>query len=111
MKAPYPDYKLPEWAYDDAYGSSIRKKGVMKSKLFVFSPETLASNVEFFQAHYRYSMQKMVEQFNSDRPPTVDYFQGMLVYLTVYRKGQKSLFPSAREPHVGPYWIPDRFRS
>lgn len=111
MKAPYPDYKLPKWAYDEAYGNSASKKCHLKFKLFVASPETLASNVALLQANYRYSMQKMAERANSANPLSMDYLEGLLFYLTVYRKGQKSLFPSAREPDVGPYWIPDRFRS
>ncbi len=32
-------------------------------------------------------------------------------YVTVYREGQKSLFPNARAPAAGPYWIPDRLRA
>ena len=32
-------------------------------------------------------------------------------YVTVYREGQKSLFPDARAPAAGPYWIPDEARS
>jgi len=109
MTANYPTYKLPEWTYDKTIGCRIRNRDVIRQ--FCRSPTTLAANIETFRAIESYKSMIMVLCWKDDDFPDDNFLCRTDFYLTIYRKGQKSLFSGAREPTVGPYWIPENLRS
>jgi hypothetical protein len=66
---------------------------------------TLSSNLDTMHTAVGHYMAKKPEPADKVSPLRLYGF-----YLTVYREGQKSLFPDERAPAARPYWIPDDLR-